>query len=545
MFIPGKLKNVILTCLSAAIMGGAVFAQKATTPSTRSQEEIPQEKSRELARRPAGTSAPTRIIVAGQSETNAPQVVTVVHQLSALKILSLLLRQRGDKDAVALMSQPLPATDVHTNIIAGLAFDDGQTIAVWLPQATEEISGPVMPPEILNQFPEADRAMAMAASSPPNLSVVLADGKRLHVRYVGLDGATGISVLRANLAGGGPVTRGSGDKLIEGERIRLVAPQRSEAPANLPAGTIYVRIGEKEVRLNQIRRTSAGSVERLIVTAANLSPAFVGGIALNSSGQTVGIVEDIEGERAYVLPASVIDAAVRRVLVRQASVPRPLLGVRGEPADLMSRGSFLAYGWSEQNLSKFFAKPSGMFVTSVLPGTPAALANLQPGDVIVRVNEGDVKSVDDFSFMLGQAGSGAPVRFTVVSPNHPTPESLTVKLGSLFQLDAQKQFFNDFAFSFDGPLAPLGIETVAVNTRFAPEVRAQEGLLVIAVRAQSPAARGGVREGDIIESIDGKAAARATTTRSQIGGEAKHILGLLRERQRLEAVLEPVAPKGP
>jgi len=545
MFMPGKLKWVILTCLSFAVMSGAVFAQKATTPTAKPPEEFPQEKLREVSRRPAGTSAPTRIIVAGQSETNAPQVVTVVHQLSVLKILSLLLRQRGDKDAVALMSQPLPATDVHTNIIAGLAFDDGQTIAVWLPQATEEISGPVMPPEILSQFPETARPMAMAATSAPNLSVVLADGKRLRVRYVGLDGATGISVLRANLAGGSLVTRDSGDKLIEGERIRLVAPQRSEAPANLPARTIYVRIGEKEVKLSQIRRTSAGSIERFIVTAANLSPAFVGGIALNSSGQTVGIVEEIEGDRAQIVPASVIDAAVRRVLDRQASVPRPLLGVRGEPADLMSRASFLAYGWSEQNLSKFFAKPSGMFVTSVLPGTPAALANLHPGDVIVRVNEGDVKSVDDFSFMLGQAGSGAPVQFTVVTPNHPTPESLTVKLGGSFQSDVQKQFFTDFAFSFDGPLASLGIETVAVNTRFAPEVKAQDGLLVIAVRAQSPAARGGVREGDIIESIDGRAAARATTIRPQIGSEKKHILGLLRERQRLEVVLEPVTPKGP
>jgi len=286
-------------------------------------------------------------------------------------------------------------------------------------------------------------------------------------------------------------------------------------------------------------------VERLTATATNLSPEFVGAIALNAEGETVGVVEEIDGNRAGLLPASAVDAAVRRVLKRQASVPRPLLGVQGEPVESTSRKSLLAYGWSEQNLNKFFVKPSGIFVTSVFPGTPAAGANFHPGDIIVRVNDGEVKSVDDFSFMLREAGSGAPVNFTVLTPNHLTPESVVVKLGGSFQTIFEKKVFTNFATTVPGPLAQLGIETIAVSTRFSPEPRSQGGLLVVSVQPGSSAAHHDVREGDIIESIDGQPASRATAAGLALDRERKHLLSLFRDRQHVQVILAPVLSKQP
>ena len=54
----------------------------------------------------------------------------------------------------------------------------------------------------------------------------------------------------------------------------------------------------------------------------------------------------------------------------------------------------------------------GLLLTKVAPGTPAALADLRRGDVIVRVNNFDVKSAEDFSYVLNEAGGGATVNFT-------------------------------------------------------------------------------------------------------------------------------------
>src|SRR6266705_529036 len=490
MFMRSKLKHTIMI---GVMLAGAlgVRGQVATTVDIRTTESSAHVQDKPgPPRRPATT--PTRVIVDGQSEANAPQVVTVVHQLSALKMLRLFFREQGEKDIVARMTEPLPISDVHTNIIAGLAFDDGRTIAVWLPQAAAEIDAPLMfgPPS--GHLPEALASSAAFAPNSPNLSIVLSDGRRLRVTFVGLDGNTGISVLRANIPSAVPGVSEAADRLVVGQRMRLVAPQLTQAPANVPPGTVYARIGEAKVALDKILRTSAGKVEHLTATATNLSNAFVGSIALNDAGQTVGIVEDIENDQARLLPVSVVEAAVRRVVGRQASVPRPLLGVRGEPVDSStSRAFFLAHGWTES----------------------------------------------DFSALLGEAGSGALVNFTIFSGNHPTPESVEVKLGGSFQPVFEKRFFMNFQKTLPGPLTALGIESVPVSTRFGSESKNQEGLLVVSVVPESVAATGNVREGDVIELIDGQPAMRGIAVRSQLEADRKHSLSIVRGQQHLQVML--------
>src|SRR6202011_4043004 len=87
----------------------------------------------------AAQTATTKQTAAGTVTTDrrpaTPQVVTVVHRLNGIKVLRLLLRS-GEVGAVDTIEQALSMTsEVHTNIIAGLALDDGETIAVWLPEA--------------------------------------------------------------------------------------------------------------------------------------------------------------------------------------------------------------------------------------------------------------------------------------------------------------------------------------------------------------------------------------------------------------------------
>src|SRR5215213_4739483 len=74
-----------------------------------------------------------------ESKQTAPQVVTIIHRLNGLKMFRLLMR--GDQQAQAIASLPSAFNlldDVHTNVIAGLAMDDGETIAAWLPDADVE-----------------------------------------------------------------------------------------------------------------------------------------------------------------------------------------------------------------------------------------------------------------------------------------------------------------------------------------------------------------------------------------------------------------------
>src|SRR5262249_3626683 len=100
--------------------------------------------------------------------------------------------------------------------------------------------------------------------------------------------------------------------------------------------------------------------------------------------------------------------------------------------------------------------------------------------------------------------------------------------------------FLNFQTAFRGPLIDLGLETVAVSTKFAAEPKKQEGLLVVSVVPDSIATNGGVREGDIIELIDGQPAMRTMTPHPALRPDQKHSLSIVRGQQHLQVVLAPV-----
>src|SRR6266850_904038 len=149
------------------------------------------------------------------SRAGAPQVVTIVHRLNGLKMFRLLLRAEERVQAIAGLNDAFKFTDdVHTNVIAGLAMDDGQTIVAWLPEAEVEL-GPMMPfppsrvpfaPTAAPTLPSPNAVPPQAGSTvmaerpstnsnflePPDLTVIGPDGKQMVARFVGLDGVTGL-----------------------------------------------------------------------------------------------------------------------------------------------------------------------------------------------------------------------------------------------------------------------------------------------------------------------------------------------------------------
>jgi membrane-associated protease RseP (regulator of RpoE activity) len=60
-------------------------------------------------------------------------------------------------------------------------------------------------------------------------------------------------------------------------------------------------------------------------------------------------------------------------------------------------------------LAEYFEVAGGVLVVSVAPGTPASIAGIIPGDVIIRLNEVSVRSVEDLRFGVSQAGQTLPI----------------------------------------------------------------------------------------------------------------------------------------
>src|SRR6266536_546918 len=527
-----NLSQSFLVTLAALLGSGiavsaqtiAVPASTAQTPATPQSPESERAPARKASRRLA---PPARVTVIPSQAEGAPQVVTILHRVSGVQMLRLLLR-RGEGGTIATMDPSALTNNAHASIIAGWLLDDGKTIAARLPQAAAEIELSDFPfprPDLRNQPPEAAavaRAAVAVSRIEPDLTVVTREGRRLRARYVGLDGQTGLSVLQINGAGTSPPDVASTKKISEGQRVQLFAPAPTTPPGEPLPGITYVQVGKTDAKIVKVDRTKSGTLDRLTVRAAKLSPGLIGGVVCDESGNTLGIVEAVEGNDAQIVTVDTVRAATRRVLERQTNVPRPLLGVRGEPVELTPRADFLAQGWREDQLNDLIKKQIGILLTSVLPGTPAAMAQLRAGDVIISVNK-------------------EQVNFTVRRPTTSAPVSVDVKLGSSFE--------PLFEYKFEMPVIAmprtafqgLGVETMALSRKSALQLGAQGGLLVVTVKPRSAAARAGVREGDVIESIDGRSIRQGVwVSECNLDRQKKHVVSVIRDKERKQVILEPV-----
>src|SRR5262245_21743640 len=396
-------------------------------------------------RRPLAATRQARVTMVQDQERVSPQIVTVIHRLNGLTLLRTELRKSGEPRTVATINPEAVTTEVHANIIAGLALEDGRTILARLPQVAAEMqvfrSSVVVPKVDKSDDNSATASAHRSAPAPrapriqPDLTVMTQDGKTFRARYIGIDGQTGLSVLQVTQALT-DITDSSPRKVSDGENVRVFAQEQvsSETPYQ-----IRVRIGKTDAKIAKLAKAKM-EADRVMLRSAKLSPMVLGGVACNQSGQTVGIVDEIEGTNAKLVTADAVRAAARRVLERQSSVPRPLLGIRGEEIDSANRNSLVSFGWNEKQLEQLYEKQIGIVLIYVMPGTPAAFANLHPGDIIVRVDDKDVKGADALSQLLRQAGPGEEVKFTVERPNVKTPMTFDVKLGGAFQPEFEWKF---------------------------------------------------------------------------------------------------------
>jgi len=490
-------------------------------------------------------SASTQVVV--ERRRSAPQVITVLHRINRLTLLRSLVRSGQQIGAFQDFDEVFDVRGaVHTNIIAGLALDDGYTIAAWLPEAEVETE-PMFP--FSPQSPAPDKpAAAVLPSRPaprapvdafggamfytPDIRIVGKDGRTRRARYVGLDGITGLSLLQLadKTLPAQPISTEL--PLSVGQRLRLYFPEPVGENAAATNNSVYVRLGENNGEIISVSRGGAGEVSRLKIRAAKLSASNIGAVVVNDGGQTIGIVESVDEGEANVLSPAAIRAAAKRVLDRQASVPKPWLGISGEPIAFTSVERIMRKGWENQKAQSLFQARRGILLNSVAPGSPAALAALQDGDVIVRVNNNDVKTKDDFSLLLADAAFG-PVNFTVVRRNSKGPETILIQLSQ--QLDSMSAVkMLDFPpRAFPGsPLLDQGIETVPVRPLESPLTGRANGLLVLFVEPNSAPFKAGLVMGDVIEAIDGKPISLLTAGQLNLATPT-YTLNVVRKKERL------------
>ena len=445
----------------------------------------------------------------------APQVVTIVHRLNGLKMFRLFARSQEQVQAIEGLDSAFNLMDdVHTNVIAGLALDDGETIAAWLPEADVEFASdtpvpvPPRPPKAPRALRESFPLIGTGLLEGPDISVIGPNGKRLIAKYVGLDAATGLSILK--LADKNALATGTiqDEPVNAGETVLVFGPEPATKARALLGGNFYVRMGAIEGRIQNVLTAPTGEVAKFTINSPRFSHANIGGVAINEAGETIGIVDGLEGSEATILPAALVRRAAQRVLEQQASVPRPWLGVEGEPVADLKVDQFLNHGWELKRAADLAGQHRGILLTSIVPGSPAASAALRAGDVILKVDNNEIQNAEDFTWWLDQAGPSSSVQFTVARPDRPAVEPLSVKLSGMLDPAVSFRLRHRVASNRRFSLIDQGIETIVLRQAVAAQLRTIAGLLVVYVEPLTPAFEAGLRPGDVIQSIDGKPAPR-------------------------------------
>lgn len=479
----------------------------------------------------------TPVIV--ENEVVAPQIVTILHRLSGLKVMRLLRRSTEEPGSVAAFDDAFRMSkEIHTNVIAGLTLDDGETIAAWLPEAEAEMAPSAIqyaprPPDAPYTPAPAPAPQARAGQSAqppphgqiqygqmlppsvpnvslfgfqePDLKIVTRDGKRLLGHYLGLDGLTGLSIITLKGANLPQMVEASQPVKI-GQRLHIIGPQPAPRPETTRTG-MYVRVGQTDAVVSGLSKSPSGGIVRIKIKAPKLSAVNIGAIAVNEAGETMGILDAVQGLEATVVPIASVRSAVKRVRDRQSSVPKPWLGVRGEPILGVTLDKIVGVGWTAERAKELCENQNGILLTSVVPGSPAALNQLKAGDVILAVNNSQIKNGEEFTWMLQETTPGSSVQFTIARPEKAAAEALEIQLSeSPDPLIGRRvsSAFGGTRHAEPGSLMSQGIEAMAIKPKAGTRLGASGGLLVLYVHPTTAAHKAGLRAGDIIEAIDGQ-----------------------------------------
>jgi serine protease Do len=333
----------------------------------------------------------------------------------------------------------------------------------------------------------------------PDVSVIGADGKQVPAKYIGLDAATGLSILKLQNKNTVSASAINDEPVNSGDSVLLFGPE--QVTKTRP---VLARMGAIEGRVENVMPSPSGGVARFKVSAAKLSKANIGGVAVNQAGDTIGIIDGLEGNEASILPVALIKRAAQRVLRRQASVPRPWLGVKGEAVAALKLDQIRNHGWEMQRAAALAVKHRGILLTSIVPGSPAARAELRAGDVILKVDDKDIQTADEFTWWLEQAGPSSSVEFTVARPDRPVEWALNVKLSGMLDQSFKVNWRSHFPSTNGFWLIDQGIETIALKPLVATQLGTTPGLLVVYVDPVTAAFEAGLEPGDVIQTINGK-----------------------------------------
>jgi serine protease Do len=321
--------------------------------------------------------------------------------------------------------------------------------------------------------------------------VRLSDRREFKGKVLGVDHRSDIAVVKIDATGLATVKLGDPAQVRVGEWVLAIGS---------PFG--FDNTATVGIVSATSRSLPDGTYVPFIQTDAAVNPGNSGGPLFNMRGEVIGINSQIYSRTggyqgiSFAIPINVA-AQVKEQLVKYGKVERGRIGVAIQEVS--------------QSLAESFGldKPRGALVASVEPGGPADKAGIKPGDVLLAVNGKAVDRSAELPPLVAGVKPGSKASFDVWRDGAKRSMAVTVgelKPDQVARAPEQRE---------DGGKLGLALR------------QSDEGLVV--EKASGPAARAGIRTGDVVVAVNGKRLKNAEELRAATA-KAKGTVALLVKR---------------
>lgn len=306
--------------------------------------------------------------------------------------------------------------------------------------------------------------------------VTLADKREFKAKIVGADKRTDVAVVKIDAKGLPAVKIGDVNRLKVGEWVMAIG-----SPFGLE-NTVTAGIVSAKQR-------DTGDYLPFIQTDVAINPGNSGGPLINMRGEVVGINSQIYSRSGGFMGISFaipMDEAIRvsDQLRATGKVSRGRIGVQIGPVD------------KEVAESIGLGSATGALVSAVEPDSPAAKAGLQAGDVIVQFNGTKIDKVSDLPRLVGNTKPGSKASLTIFRRGKQQQLSITV---ADVPADESQIAQAPEASGATANAKTLGLRVTDLTAAQKKALGVRGGVQV--AEASGPAARAGMRPGDVVLAI--------------------------------------------
>lgn len=234
------------------------------------------------------------------------------------------------------------------------------------------------------------------------------DSQEYDAEIIGTDEYTDLAVIKIQASGLTPATLGNSDNVHVGEFAMAIG-----CPLGLES-TVTSGI------ISAVDRTvddGSGTEYTCLQTDAAINSGNSGGALVNSNGEVIGINTlklsgtGVEG-MGFAIPINSTTDVVEQLIEFQ-TVKRPYIGIEGVSVD--------------EKTAKQYNIPIGIYVYTVQKDSPADKAGLQKGDVITKIEETEIKSVNELNKEKNQHNIGDTVTLNVYKNGKDSEVQITLE----------------------------------------------------------------------------------------------------------------------